>query len=148
MAEIAVRCRCQKVRTIDTERAGPWRMRCKGCGDVLFDPARAPEPAEVLEESVEDTEFLNWLEGSAELNVLKSSDADAPPCVRHTDRPVVAACTQCSRLLCKLCLDRVGEAFVCSECVAEQAAGGPEGEPGVFGWLRRKLGGGASPEAS
>lgn len=142
---ITVRCACAVPRTIDTDKVGSWRLRCKTCGDVIYDPkASAIEP---LVEDDEDSQFMQWLRESAELKVLMSSEGDraAPPsqmCERHSDRRVVAACNRCSRLLCRACLDRIGESFTCSECVgATLAASGRGGKGGgLMGFLARLLG--------
>ena len=29
-----------KFHRIDIAQVGPWRLRCKQCGDVLYDPSR------------------------------------------------------------------------------------------------------------
>ncbi len=141
--QLKVRCRCQVTRTIDTGKVGPFRLRCKQCGDVLFDPrAEAAEPV-VLDDrpGVEDSTFFRRLQESAEIKVLMSSDGEeSPPCPKHPDRRVVAACTRCSRLLCKRCLDRIDDDFVCSSCVAE-AAGAKPPPGGLMAWFRRVLGG-------
>lgn len=140
--KLKVSCRC-KSRVIDTEKAGPWRMRCKTCGEVLYDPRNAHLPHEELEESaVEDTQFQNWLEGSSDLNVLTSTDGESTrPCPKHPELGVVAACTRCSSLLCKRCLDRVGDVFVCSECIRKELE--QSAEKGMTGWLKRLFGGGS-----
>lgn len=141
---IQVVCRCRVRRTIDTREVGAWRLRCKQCGDVLYDPATAPaEPAPEAEDEEDDTQFQRWLEGSGELKLLLSSEGDeAPPCPRHPSRRVVAACTRCAALLCKHCLDRIDDQFACAACVAEVAARVDPAQGGLFAWFRRLLGGG------
>jgi hypothetical protein len=167
---LQVRCRCDVLRTIDTTQVGPWRLRCKQCGDILYDPrASAAEPVPLpfpdptrppppvatdtkrsgyapvpkLDEDhdpLSDTEFQRRLMDSAELKVMMSSDGEeSRPCPRHPQRPIVAACTNCSEFLCKRCLDKVGDAFVCAECAPELLTGPPK--PGVMGWLKRLFGG-------
>lgn len=135
--QISVRCRCNVQRTIDIDRVGPWRLRCKQCGDVLYDPSARvlePELEESAEPGVTDSQFQRWLHGSAELKVMLSNDGEeAMRCERHPDRAVVAACTRCSAFLCKRCLDRVGDAFVCAACIHADDAARPRG------WLARLL---------
>lgn len=178
-------------------QVGAWRLRCKQCGDVLYDPAapppglqqqRAPQqpqrppqrsapkqpqgrgprkppaqsPADrqrALEakaesalrqlspapsfdsDPVEDSTFQQWLEGSGELKVLLSSDGSkAPRCDRHPTRKIVAACTRCSALLCKACLDRIDDEFACSECV-ERVALKMDDSGGVLSWFKKIFGG-------
>jgi hypothetical protein len=140
---LSVRCRCNVQRTIDTSQVGPWRLRCKQCGDVLYDPTQEAAAAEALEasreeerEEFDDSMFQQWLEGSAELKVMMSTDGDsAPQCGRHPGRHIVAACTRCSALLCKSCLDRVSDAFVCSECLLEEVSDQESGG-GFMAWLK------------
>jgi hypothetical protein len=89
----------------------------------------------------EDSTFQRWLEGSGELKVLLSSDGStAPKCDRHPKRRVVAACTRCSALLCKFCLDRIDDEFACSECVAKVAAKVDLEEGGLKSWFRKVFG--------
>ncbi|MDC3379424.1 hypothetical protein OAX78_03985 [Planctomycetota bacterium] len=144
---LSVRCSCNVQRTIDTSQVGPWRLRCKQCGDVIYDPSAealevATPVAPVIEEDP-DSQFQDWLEGSAELKVLLSADGtDAPRCQKHPAKRIIAACTRCSQLLCKKCLDRVDDEFVCSDCaIRVAAAGGEPGEGGFFGWFKRLFGG-------
>jgi hypothetical protein len=141
---LSVRCRCNVTRTIEPAKVGPWRLRCKQCGDVLYDPrAQAAEaiPVEEEEPGALDSVFQKRLMESAELKVMMSNDGEnALPCQRHPSKPVVAACTRCSDLLCKSCLDRVGDEFVCSRCVAVAAGAIPKGEGGLMAWFRRLMG--------
>jgi hypothetical protein len=151
--QLQVRCRCNVMRTIDTGQVGPWRLRCKQCGDVLYDPraqaAEVPLALEIPREepasdegSVQDSEFQRRLMESAELKVMMSADPDqAERCRRHPKRPVVAACTRCAALLCKRCLDKIGDEFVCAECVADVASARPQGdERGVMAWFKKLFG--------
>jgi hypothetical protein len=138
--KIKVECRCKR-RTIDTDKVGPWRLRCKTCGEVLYDPRVAPLPDELEDSDVEDSVFQQWLNGSSDLNVLTSTDGEeSQPCPKHPQLPVVAACTRCSSLLCKSCLDRVEDVFVCSDCIRQELAGSGEGK-GMTAWLKRLFGG-------
>lgn len=172
--QLSVRCRCNVRRTIDTSKVGAWRLRCKQCGDVLYDPSANAGPAQPVpqiatkrlgapvdlgedpfapqdlkvpdledeDDGVEDSQFQRWLHGSAELQVMLSSDgSDAPRCERHRDRKVVAACTRCSLLLCKKCLDRIDDEFVCSECVALVASKADPKQGGLTAWFKRLFGG-------
>jgi hypothetical protein len=211
--QFTVRCRCNVQRRIDTSQVGPWRLRCKQCGDVLYDPSAAPIPGThpgvtaaapppaptaapppprplpppppavppqarprapktpiqqpghavpisdtgvvdpVLTtpapshethdgEGGEDSTFQQWLHGSAELKVLLSSDGlPAPKCKRHPARRIVAGCTRCSELLCKFCLDRIDDEFVCSECVAAVATKVDLQDGGLKAWFRKIFGG-------
>ena len=85
----------------------------------------------------DDSEFQDWLQGSGELQVMLSNDGSATPfCPRHPDRRIVAACTRCSALLCKHCLDRIEDEFVCSACVTDVITEGEDGG-GLVGWFRR-----------
>ena len=89
----------------------------------------------------EESQFQAWLQGSGELKVMHSSDgSNAPQCERHRGRRVVAACTRCSALLCKHCLDRIDDEFVCSECVAQVASGMDPSKGGLKAWFRKLLG--------
>ncbi len=160
--ELQVRCRCNVVRKIDPAKVGSFRLRCKQCGDVLFDPHQAaPVPLDPFAKPAPaardpgmrpsgqgrigtgsddgDTDFQKRLLESAELNVMMSSDGEqAVTCRRHKKRRVVAACTRCADLLCKDCLDRIGDEFVCSKCIA-QVATGEEAIPsgGVMSFFRK-----------
>src|SRR5438445_45088 len=93
------------------------------CSPVLFPAPEArppaPPPRRETESSVDDSDFNQWLHGSAELKVLLSSDGEGPAgrCLRHDGRKFVAACVRCSKLLCRACLDQVGESFTCADCV-------------------------------
>ena len=149
--QLQVRCRCNVTRTIDTGQVGPWRLRCKQCGDVLYDPrAQAtnvplnlelpPGPTSGDEhDPQEESEFQRRLLESAELKVMMSSEGEvAQRCRKHPKRAVVAACTRCGELLCKRCLDKVGDEFVCASCMAEVASARPEGDDkGVMAWFRK-----------
>lgn len=171
---IYVECRCRVRRAIDPSQVGAWRLRCKQCGDVLYDPSTSgrhmppppptpaatpvapmpgtpvpsamPSAAPLLaadDDGLEDTSFQQWLRGSGELKVLVSSDgAHTAHCSRHPAQRVVAACTRCSELLCKHCLDRIDDEFVCSECVAKVASEVDPTQGGLLGWFKRLLGGG------
>ncbi|RMG07279.1 MAG: hypothetical protein D6731_24180, partial [Planctomycetota bacterium] len=102
-------------------------------------PLLAP-PAPPAED--EDSVFQRWLEGSAELKVLVSSDGStSPKCKQHPERRVVAACTRCSALLCSRCLDRIGDEFACAECVARVAAQTDPAQGGLKSWFRKVFGG-------
>ena len=78
----------------------------------------------------------------ADVVLLSTDGEDSPYCQRHPKRRIVAACTRCSGLLCKHCLDRIDDEFVCSECVqkvvASEAAGGGGG---LLSWFKRLFGG-------
>jgi hypothetical protein len=148
------------LRTIDTGQVGPWRLRCKQCGDILYDPrAKAAEPIPLPlddgplsgpprttseeQDLYSDSDFQRRLMESAELKVMMSSDGEeAQRCARHPTRAVVAACTRCGDLLCKSCLDRIGDEFVCARCIALVAGARPAGDgKGVMGWFRKLFGG-------
>jgi hypothetical protein len=144
---IKVRCRCAVERTIDTDTVGPWRLRCKQCHDTIYDPEKAAQKrAQVETTDDEKSQFNDWLQGSAELKVLMSSEGEpekTPNCPTHPKYKIVAACSKCDKLLCKHCLDRVGDQFTCSECVANALSEGRDGEGGGFmAFLRRLFGGG------
>ncbi len=166
--ELSVRCRCQVVRKIDPAKVGQFRLRCKQCGDVLYDPNQAaPVPLDPFAKPTArdpgirpsgqgaigkgsddgDTDFQKRLLESAELKVMMSSDGEqAVNCRRHKKRKVVAACTRCADLLCKQCLDRIGDEFVCATCIA-QVATGEEAVPsgGVMSFFRKLFRGGNDP---
>jgi len=56
----------------------------------------------------------------------------------------VAACTRCSELLCKRCLDRIDDEFVCAECVAKVASQVTDpSSRGLTKWFKRLFGGGS-----
>lgn len=141
---IQVRCRCAQ-RTIDTANIGSWKLRCKTCHEIIYDPEARAAPAIPTETSDEEqTQFNQWLQGSAELKVLMSSESEdgAKRCPRHPEYKLVAACSRCEKLLCKRCLDRVGEAFTCGDCTEKQLAESREAEKrgGIVGLLKRLLG--------
>ncbi len=141
--QIAVSCRCGVSRKLDTEKVGPWRIRCTTCREIIYDPARAKPPlAPPPEPEVTDSDFTRWLTGSAELKVLLSSDGDGPAgrCPAHGGRKFVAACVRCSRLLCRACLDQVGEAFTCAECVRAELEERAGTKRGIGGFLARLFG--------
>jgi hypothetical protein len=144
---LAVHCRCAVERTIDTDEVGPWRLRCKKCQEIIYDPAARPRERDLEPEgsTAAETQFHKWLQGSGELKVLASSAGDRmsplPSCPAHPRFKIVAACNRCSKLLCKRCLDRVGDSFTCAACVEQQLAS-PSEEGGLLGRLRRLLGGG------
>jgi len=140
---IQVRCRCAQ-RTIDTETVGPWRLRCKTCQEIIYDPPATAAKPSVAPETTDDerSRFDEWLHGSSELQLLMSSDGkEGQPCSRHPDHKVIAACSRCEKLLCKQCLDRIGEAFTCGDCVEKQLLESRETERrGVLGFLGRIFG--------
>ena len=144
---IAVHCRCAVSRTIDTDKVGPNRLRCTTCREIIYDPAAVATTVEPQPDPDDESQFQQWLQGSAELKVLLSSEGEAAPqnCPKHPTRKIVAACNQCSRLLCRACLDRVGEAFTCSACVAEAVTGKKVKQGGFFAFLSRLFGGGSKP---
>jgi hypothetical protein len=142
--KIAVHCRCAVARTIDTDKVGPYRLRCTTCREVIYDPAQVATVVEPEPDPDEESSFQQWLEGSAELKVMLSSEGDPSPqsCPKHPQRRVVAACNKCSRLLCRACLDRVGETFTCSACVAETVTGKKQKKgKGFLSFLSRLFGG-------
>lgn len=142
---ISVNCRCAVARQIDTDKVGPWRLRCKGCQEIIYDPQAqaAPRVPQPDPSTTEETQFQDWLQGSAELKVLMSSEAEpnapAQNCRKHKGGKVVAACSRCSQLLCKRCLDRVGDSFTCADCVERQLLNSREGSRGggILGFLKR-----------
>lgn len=142
-----VRCRCEVTRKIDPAKVGPWRLRCKQCGDILYDPsAAAPAmPARPMTETdpTQESAFQRRLHESAELKVMMSSDGtEGQPCPRHRGKKIIAACTRCADLLCNACLDKIGDEFVCSRCIADVATGAPSDRPGgIMGFFRRLFGG-------
>jgi hypothetical protein len=117
-----VRCACNVERKIDTSVLRPWRVRCKRCKQVLFDPSSTMVVgnATVQEESTQ--ELNRWVSGSHEhirpLNLNETSEAMR--CPTHPLQQVIAGCKQCNRLLCRACVDQVGESLVCSDCVGQQ----------------------------
>src|SRR4051812_29893242 len=131
---IAVHCRCAVARTIDTDKVGQNRLRCTTCREIIYDPAAVATTVEPEPDPDDESQFQQWLQGSAELKVMLSSEGDpaAQNCPKHPNRRIVAACNQCSRLLCRACLDRVGEAFTCSACVAEAVTGKKKRKKGGF----------------
>jgi len=146
---ISVRCRCAQ-RKIDTDQVGPWRLRCKTCQEILWDPQahaaavakRTQQPPKTVETTDEErTQFNDWLNASNELKVLMSSEGEQPqePCKKHPKYKIVAACSKCSALLCKRCLDRIGDAFTCGDCVEKQLLSSKESGPrgGIFGFFKR-----------
>ena len=147
---ITARCRCTE-RTNDTEKVGPWRLRCKTCHEIIYDPQAAAAAAAaktapgktVATETTDDekTQFNDFLQASNELKVLMSSEGepDQRPCPKHPKYKIVAACSRCDKLLCKKCLDRVGDAFMCAECVEKQLLSSRETSGGGFFAFFRKL---------
>lgn len=136
--KLSVKCKCAVKREIDTAAVGSCRLRCRTCGDVLYDPlARGAEAKPEPEPEPEDeTAFQEWLEASRELKLILSSENEKSlPCPTHVDQRVVAACNHCARLLCKRCLDRVDDSFTCSACLDKAVA------PPKRGWLGRMFGG-------
>jgi hypothetical protein len=140
---VKVRCRCMQ-RTIDTDTVGPWRLRCKTCHEIIYDPqaasARAKKQPETSDE--EKSQFNDWLQASNELKVLMSSDGETGlrPCPKHPKYKLIAACSGCEKLLCKKCLDRVGESFTCGDCVERKLFESRESGKttgGLFAFLRR-----------
>ena len=141
--QIQVRCRCAVARTIDTTTVGPWRLRCKTCGDVIYDPQSQPPPRvpPPPTSDEENSQFNDWLQGSAELKVLMSSEGDdeQESCAKHPKYKIVAACNRCAALLCKRCLDRIGDSFTCGDCVAKELRG-TSGAAKVAGGLKAFFG--------
>jgi len=120
---VTVRCGCKVERTVDVSGHVPWRVRCRSCGEVLFDPSATlvvGASAEPPEARLEDR-FRRWLSGSSELQVLPQGGAEER-CALHASQPVVARCRRCARHLCRACLDRVGDAFMCAQCLASSEA--------------------------
>jgi len=136
--KLEVRCRCTR-RTIDTDQVGPWRLRCKTCQEIIYDPqARAAQATDTTDE--ERTQFNDFLQASNELKVMMSSEGepDARSCPKHPKYKIVAACSKCAKLLCKRCLDRIGDAFTCGDCVEKQLLSSRESEPrGLFAFFKR-----------
>lgn len=141
---ITARCRCTQ-RTIDTDKVGPWRLRCKTCQEIIYDPQAAAaaakqRPSTVETTDEEKTQFNDFLQASNELKVLMSSEGepDTRHCPRHPKYKIVAACGRCEKLLCKKCLDRVGDAFTCSDCIEKQLLSSKESSGGgLFAFFRR-----------
>ncbi len=135
---IKVRCRCAQ-RTIDTDKVGAWKLRCKTCQEIIYDPQSAGRGTDSTVE--EHTNFDRWLQESNELKVLMSSDGepDGRTCKKHPKYNVVAACNRCGQLLCKRCLDRIDEAFTCADCVAQLVAS-REKEATFFARVKRFFG--------
>jgi hypothetical protein len=137
--KVLVRCKCTQ-RTIDTDTIGPWRLRCKTCHEIIYDPTAQPAQARTETTDEERTQFNDWLKGSAELKVLMSSEGDgAQKCKLHPKYPIVAACRECEKLLCKRCLDRVGDSFTCSDCVSRRLMGSQETEGRGIGAFFKRL---------
>ncbi len=146
--KVSVRCRCTQ-RTIDTDQVGPWRLRCKQCQEIIWDPQaqaqRRPSNVETTDE--ERSQFNDFLQASNELKVLMSSEGepDQRNCPKHPKYKIVAACGRCEKLLCKKCLDRVGDAFTCSDCVEKQLLSSREtGGGGLLAFFKRLFGRGRS----
>ncbi len=141
---ITARCRCTQ-RTIDTDKVGPWRLRCKTCHEIIYDPQAAAAKKAATETTDEErTNFNEFLQASNELKVLMSSEGepDQRNCKAHPKYKIVAACSRCEKLLCKKCLDRVGDAFTCGDCIEKQLLSSKEsgGGGGFFGFFRRLFG--------
>ncbi|MEZ0227213.1 MAG: B-box zinc finger protein [Planctomycetota bacterium] len=145
---ITAKCRCTQ-RTIDTDKVGPWRLRCKTCHEIIYDPQAAAAAAAAKKQHVETTDdektqFNDFLQASNELKVLMSSEGepDQRPCPKHPKYKIVAACSRCDKLLCKKCLDRIGDAFTCGDCVERQLLSSKEGGGGggLMGFFRRLFG--------
>jgi hypothetical protein len=137
--QISVRCRCTQ-RTIDTDQVGPWRLRCKTCQEIIYDPtAQAAKRPQVETTDDEKTQFNDFLQASNELKVLMSSEGepDQRPCKKHPKYKIVAACSRCGALLCKKCLDRIGDAFTCGDCVEKQLFQSRESSGGLLGFFKR-----------
>ena len=141
----SIRCGCGKERAIDTRSLPPWRIRCKSCRQVLFDPTTtlllgedgpgdAPDPppafggggsaaARASGASPADAApfdpFAKFLKSSAELTELQAAARER--CARHPSQTPVATCNRCGRQLCRACLDQVGNAFACATCLEAQA---------------------------
>jgi hypothetical protein len=143
--KLAVHCSCAVARTIDTDKVGPYRLRCTTCREIIYDPNQQA----VAVEPESDSQFQTWLEGSAELKVLASSDGEGSPklCPKHPERRVVAACNGCSALLCRACLDRVGDKFTCSACV-DKTLGLKEkrADGGIGGFFTKLFGASPAPK--
>lgn len=140
--KVVVRCRCTQ-RTIDTDQVGPWRLRCKQCHEIIYDPTPPPSAQKVETTDDERTQFNEFLQASNELKVLMSSEGepDARFCAKHPKSRIVAACSRCEALLCKKCLDRVGDSFTCGDCVERQLLSSKESEArGFFAFFRRLFG--------
>ena len=137
---ITARCRCTE-RTIDTDKVGPWRLRCKTCQEIIYDPqAAAAKRPHVETTDDERSQFTDFLQASNELKVLMSSEGepDQRPCPKHPKYKIVAACSRCEKLLCKKCLDRIGDAFTCGDCVEKQLMSSREsGGGGLMAFFRR-----------
>ena len=115
---LSVRCACNVEREIDTSVLRPWRVRCKRCQQVLFDPSATMVVGDA-EVAAEDTQELDrWVSGSQQhLRPLDPGDTvEAMRCPTHPLQFVIAACKQCNRLVCRACVDQVGDALVCTDC--------------------------------
>jgi hypothetical protein len=142
---ISVNCRCAVERQIDTEKVGPWRLRCKGCQEIIYDPEAQAQPKRPDPEpsTEEESQFNQYLRGSAELKVLMSSEQEkgfpsqAGTCRTHQGFKIVAACNRCSKLLCRRCLDRVGDSFTCASCIEKQLLESRESGGGFLGFFKR-----------
>lgn len=135
----SVQCGCGKERAIDTRSLPPWRIRCKSCRQVLFDPTTTlllgedapsgaatgadPGPASPPGRAGEVDPFARFLRSSAELTELKAAELER--CARHPAQAPVATCNRCGKQLCRACLDQVGNAFGCASCLETQAPPAP-----------------------
>ena len=70
--EYSVRCRCNVQRVINIEQVGPWRLRCKQCGDVLYDPTSPPRLQEPTARTPPDRQATRRLLEEKAQQILKA----------------------------------------------------------------------------